>query len=94
MGIVVFGGSIAAGRNAQTGNCEVVQGVVDNYSAGLVPNKGWETFRVNGVRFEYSDFIIEPGFNNSAFYGGPIRRGLPVRICYREGRILRLEVAR
>ena len=52
-----------------------------------------EHFDVHGVEFNYSDYIVSAGFNNTASHGGPIRPGLPVRICYRDGEILRLEIA-
>ncbi|GAC1417844.1 MAG: hypothetical protein NVSMB69_18760 [Novosphingobium sp.] len=51
-----------------------------------------EHFDVAGVTFSYSDYVITAGFNNSASHGGPIREALPVRICHRDGEILRLEV--
>lgn len=51
-----------------------------------------ESFNVNGVKFEYSDYVITPGFNNAASKGGPIKEGLPVRISYIDGTILKLEV--
>ena len=53
-----------------------------------------ESFTVNGVEFHYSDYVIDGAFNNPASHGGPIRAGLPVRICHKDGRILKLEVAR
>ena len=51
-----------------------------------------EQFDIAGVSFSYSDYVITAGFNNSASHGGPIREGLPVRVCHRNGEILRLEV--
>jgi hypothetical protein len=51
-----------------------------------------ESFTVNGVKFEYSDFVVTPGFNNATSHGGPIREGLPVRISHIDNTILKLEV--
>jgi hypothetical protein len=51
-----------------------------------------ECFSVQNQRFCYSDYEIAPGFHNATSHGGPIRADLPVRIAYRDGRILRLEV--
>jgi hypothetical protein len=91
-------GMISVNRTAQrevkSGVCTVVEGAVTDFHP--MPEGGHppENFRVNGVRFEYSDFMITGGFNNTASHGGPIRGGLPVRICYRDGEILRLEIAR
>jgi hypothetical protein len=49
---------------------------------------------VHGVRFQYSDYVITAGFNNTSSHGGPIREGLPVRIWYLDGEILRLDIAK
>ena len=55
-----------------------------------------EHFVVNGVRFEYSDFEVTSGFNNTSSHGGPVRQGLYVRIHYIERNsknvILKLEI--
>ena len=51
-----------------------------------------ECFSVADQRFCYSDYEIAPGYHNATSHGGPIRAGLPVRISYRDGRILKLEV--
>jgi hypothetical protein len=53
-----------------------------------------ECFTVQEQQFCYSDYDIVPGFHNAASHGGPIRAGLPVRIAYRNGSILRLDVAK
>ena len=53
-----------------------------------------ETFTVSGIGFHYSDYIIDGSFNNAASLGGPIRAHMPVRICERDGRIMKLEVSR
>lgn len=37
--------------------------------------------------------IIQLGFNQIASHGGPIRAGLPLRVTYYDGQILRLEIA-
>jgi hypothetical protein len=93
-GFSVVGGSIIASWNLNSGNCQNVEGVVDNFQPGSGwTGKNWESFSVRGVTFEYSDGEVAPGFNRTASHGGPIRQGLPVRICYRDGQILRLEVA-
>ena len=51
-----------------------------------------ECFRVKQKTFCYSDYVIGPGFNQTSTHGGPIRPGLPVRIAYLDGYIIRLEV--
>jgi len=42
-----------------------------------------ERFDVNGIHFEYSDFMEgDYGYNNAASCGGAIKEGLKVRIGY------------
>ena len=90
--IEIFGGNLAAGRDLRAGNCTVVEGIVENYHTGVEQKD--EQFSVQGVNFEYSDYVISSGFNHMASQGGPIRPGLPVRICYRGRNILLLQMAR
>jgi hypothetical protein len=78
------------------GEFRIVEGVVDQFHEGIKD----ESFIVNGVRFEYADGIVVPGFHNEAKNGGPIRQGLHVRIHYAASKIgwggpylLRLEIA-
>ena len=47
---------------------------------------------MNGVSFNYSDYGVTAGFNNSASHGEPIREGLYVRIWYLGNDILKLQV--
>ncbi|MBX9769509.1 MAG: hypothetical protein K2X47_19690 [Bdellovibrionales bacterium] len=53
-----------------------------------------ESFMVSGVRFQYSDYVVTDGFNQTASHGGPISKGAYVRICYdpKGNHILRLEI--
>jgi len=44
------------------------------------------------VKFWYSDNVVIAGFNQTAFYGGPIREGLLVKIWYWNGQILLLQI--
>jgi hypothetical protein len=73
----------------QNGEAKVVEGRVAHY--WQVPQKS-ESFDVQGVRFQYSDFGIIAGFNHIASLGGPIREGLLVKIWYWHGEILRLQI--
>jgi hypothetical protein len=101
-GVLVLGG-IGAGNVIcqymqckewlKTGNYKVVEGIVKNFHPMPWTGHDSERFSVNGVRFEYSDFdLSKGGFNNTSSHGGPIKENLPVRIAYKSGRILRLEV--
>jgi hypothetical protein len=75
------------------GHFKVVEGLVKDFDP--MPSSGhkMESFRVNGVKFEYSDYVITPGFNNTTSHGGPIVEGLPVRVSYINQTIVKLEIA-
>ncbi len=74
------------------GNFNVVEGRVTNFDPMPKSGQKMESFTVNGIRFEYSDFVVSPGFKNATSLGGPIKEGLPVRISYIGNTILKLEV--
>ena len=71
---------------------QVVEGRVENFAPMPYEGKALESFTVDGIKFEYSDFVLSPGFNNTASHGGPIREGLQVRIHYVDNVILKLEI--
>jgi hypothetical protein len=79
---------------AASGRCRTVEGQVANFHPMPYGGHARERFDVDGVPFSYSDFEITGAFNTSAAHGGPIRDGLPVRICHLDGLILRLDVTR
>lgn len=85
----VYSGFIKAYK---TGQYEIVEGLVQDFHPMPYSGHEDECFRVEDARFCYSDYTVEPGFRQSASHGGPIREGLPVRIAYLSGRILRLEI--
>jgi hypothetical protein len=91
--VATFAGTFVDYRKAvdalHNGKAKVIEGHVDHYSQ--VPTKS-ESFDVNSVNFSYSDNLIIAGFNHTAFHGGPIRQGLPVKIWYWNGQILRLQI--
>ena len=76
------------------GEYEVTEGIVSNFDP--MPRSGhkMESFTVSGTKFEYSDFVVTPGFNNATSRGGPIHDGLPVRISHVGNVILKLEVSK
>ncbi len=79
-------------RNAyRAGNYAVVEGRVENFQLVSYEGQG-ECFSVKNQRFCYSDDTTQPGFNQLASHGGPVREDLPVRIAYFDGQILRLEI--
>ena len=86
-----YRGAVHAMRSQQA---HFVEGTVSQFIPMPYTGHAMESFVVQGVRFEYSDYAITAGFNNTASHGGPIREGLPVRIWYRGNEILRLDVAK
>jgi hypothetical protein len=79
-----------------TGHARVVEGVVTDFSPMPVTGHAMERFCVSGsfACFEYSDYVVTSGFNNTSSHGGPIRAGLRVRVTYVGDSILKLEVAK
>lgn len=75
------------------GRCDVTEGVVSDFHPMPYGGHEMEWFVVNGKRFEYSDYVVTAGFNNTASHGGPIHKGLRVRIHHRGNDIARLEIA-
>jgi hypothetical protein len=94
--MVAFASTFAEYRKCteayRTGSYAVVEGNVENFHPMPYEGHQDECFSVQGVRFCYSDYGVQAGFNQSASHGGPIRQGLPVRVAYYDGQILRLEV--
>ena len=78
---------------AREGKCSVVEGLVERFHPEPPEDHASENFDVKGVHFEYSTYSIDSGFNLTVPQGGPMREGLPVRICYHNNKILRLEIA-
>jgi hypothetical protein len=77
----------------KNGNVHVAEGLVTNFRPMPVTGHAMERFCVSGVCFEYSDYVVTSGFNNTSSHGGPIREGLPVRVTYVGNTIVKLEVA-
>ena len=76
----------------RNGEYQTVEGIVTDFHPMPYEGHQDECFSVADQRFCYSDYEIAPGFHNATSHGGPIRAGLPVRISYRDSRILKLEV--
>ena len=70
----------------------VVEGIVENFKPMPYEGHENETFTVNGMRFEYSDYAVSSGFNQTSSHGGPIKEGIQVRISHIGNVILRLEI--
>ena len=76
----------------ETNRASVVEGIVTNFKPMPVTGHAMEKFCVQKVCFEYSDYVITGGFNNTSSHGGPIKEGLPVRVTYVGNSIVKLEV--
>jgi hypothetical protein len=78
----------------QENKCLLVEGPVENFATTAYGVAAQESFSVSGVKFEYSDFDMTNGFNNTSLLGGPINSESYVRICYDPSSnvILRLDI--
>jgi hypothetical protein len=76
------------------GHFEIVEGKVVDFVPMPPQGHAMERFTVNGHHYEYSDFVVTAGFNNTQSHGGPIREGIIVRIRDVNGQIARLEIGR
>jgi hypothetical protein len=75
------------------GTVSVVDGPVSQFEPMPYAGHAMERFCVRNICFEYSNYVVTSGFNNTSSHGGPIREGLLVRVSYVRGKIVRLEVA-
>ncbi len=80
---------------AKSGSFERVEGKVEDYHPIPTGGHGYESFTVAGVFFQYTDGdeLANGGLTQTPIHGGPVLKGKYVRICYHEGRILKVEVA-
>jgi hypothetical protein len=93
----VFGGWVATWLAETRGQLAVVSGPIENFHPMPVDGHDTERFTVSNVHFEYSDYVVTSGFNQTSSHGGPIREGLLVRISYTgsqaDATIAKLELA-
>ena len=76
---------------------QIVEGIIEDFHPMPYSGHEHESFTVNSVHFEYSDYYIFYGFNNTASHGGPLKQnGQEVRLSYitvnGENRILKIEL--
>ena len=76
------------------GRCEIVEGEVTKFHPMPAEGHHEESFDVGGKHFQYADYIVIAGFNQSSSHGGPVREGIKVRIYHVGNIIARLEIAR
>jgi hypothetical protein len=94
VGFSVISSDRKAITSYEQGKYSLVEGIVTDFRPMPYEGHQDECFSVGTHRFCYSDYGVSPGFHNAASHGGPIREGLPVRVAYLDGDILRLDVAR
>lgn len=80
----------------ETKSYKVVEGEIEDFQHTSISGHVFERFSVQGVEFEYSDYIIIEGFHQTSLKGGPLREnGQEVRISYytkeNENLILKIE---
>ena len=96
--VVTFAGTYANYASLRTamdeGRYEIVEGPVEQFDPRPPSGHKMESFVVGGQRFEYSDYVITPGFRKTQSRGGPIRKGVHVRVWHVGNDIVRLEVRR
>ena len=92
VGSITLSDDLKAFSAYKKGDYRIVEGAVTNFRPMPFQGHQDECFSVQEQRFCYSDYAITPGFHNATSHGGPINEGLPVRIAYRDGNILRLEI--
>mgnify|MGYP001618321442 CR=1 FL=1 len=78
-------------------NYNIVEGETENFSPMPKGKNGNESFTVNGISFEYCDYIMRKGFNKTSINNGLItKNGQKVRISYytldNENLILKIEI--
>lgn len=56
----------------RSGNYNIVEGYVENYSPMPYEGHSDEYFTINNIKFSYSDYEITQGYHNAASHGGVI----------------------
>ena len=92
--VVTFSDYWEVSQALRTGRFVIVEGTVTDFEPMPREGHAMESFVVTRHRYEYSDYVITAGFNNTQSHGGPIQNGLRVRITDVRGKIARLEIAK
>ena len=65
------------------GEFMIVEGYVENFDPMPYGGHSEESFEINNVTFSYSDYTIQPGYNNSKSHGGVIEgNGQHLKVGY------------
>ena len=89
-GAWALGSHLALVRALRRGEYDVVQGVVEDYTAADLLRERPETWSVAGRTYAFHDAVFAPGFDSP----GVVRPGMRVRLADVGGAIARLEAAR
>jgi hypothetical protein len=78
----------------QSGAATITTGLVENFRPKVSDQRGSapERFCLETECFEYSDYVVTNGFNQTRMRDGPLRDGLSVRVTSYKGKIIKLEV--
>ena len=57
----------------KTGDYEIIEGYVQNFIPMPYEGHSDESFEINGVKFAYSNYSIQSGYNNAKSHGGVIK---------------------
>ena len=69
----------------EQGDYEIVEGYVENFDPMPYSGHKHESFEINGIKFEYSDYSVQFGYNNTKSHGGVITgNGQHLKIGYVE----------
>jgi TM2 domain-containing membrane protein YozV len=64
-------------------NYNIVKGVVENFNPMPYTGHKLESFTIDGILFEYSDYDLSTGgFRRTKSHGGPIDEGVYIKIYY------------
>lgn len=67
----------------EKGKYSSVEGYVENFTPRSANGHSMESFSINGVKFEYSEGIIKPGYRKTFYHNGVIKgNGQLLRISY------------
>lgn len=67
----------------KNGDYEIVEGYVQKFIPMPYEGHSDESFEINGVKFAYSDYSIQSGYNNAKSHGGVIKgNGQHLKIGY------------
>ena len=72
--ITTFGAYVKDRESLISGKAGYVEGIVTNFIPMPYQGHAQESFNVDGVPFNYSDYGVTAGFNNSASHGGQSER--------------------